>query len=109
MIDDALLLQVFDAPPSAVELTYAVLPVFEALRPTRGPARGGTPSRVLGRGFASTPGLTCRFGAISVAAQWLSEAEIRCAAPAHAPSTVNVQVALSADDWTAPRSFMYYR
>jgi hypothetical protein len=107
--NDVALLQAFDAPPSAAELAYAVLPVFEALRPTRGPARGGTPARLLGRGFANTPGLKCRFGAVFVAAFWLSEAELRCAAPAHAPGTVNLQVALSADDWTAPHPFLYYR
>jgi hypothetical protein len=95
--------------PSAAEFTFTWPPGFEALRPARGPARGGTPVRLHGHGFANAPGLICRFGGVSVAAQWVSEAEVRCLAPAHTPGTVAVQVSVNSDDWTAPQPFLYYR
>jgi hypothetical protein len=94
--------------PSGAELMYATLPSLEAVRPRRGPARGGSATRVLGRGFANAPGLTCRFGAVPVTAQWISEAEVRCTAPAHTPDKVALQVSLNAGDWSAPLPFLYY-
>ena len=81
------------APPhakGAVDVTVAgevllyeyVEPLVpRAAYPRSGPAGGGTVVAIEGSGFAFSTRLKCRFGWTEVPATFVSEAEVRCAAP----------------------------
>ncbi|KAH8060375.1 hypothetical protein JL720_13538 [Aureococcus anophagefferens] len=65
--------------------------------------RGGIDVAVFGQNFAPTAQLSCRFGASKVvAAVFVSEARVTCAAPAGLPnSKVCVEVTINGDDYTS--------
>jgi hypothetical protein len=66
-------------------------------------------ARISGGGFSiiSDPG--CLIGSIRVAAQWMSDADVRCIVPAHGPGDAQLRVGLGASDWGAPLPFTYYK
>ena len=91
------------------ELMYVLLPVVSAVLPEKGPSRGGSIAKITGAGFSSAPDTGCLVGSIRVAAQWASDADVRCVLPAHAPGDVQLSVGVGAADWAAPLQYTYYR
>jgi hypothetical protein len=91
------------------ELVYVPLPVVSAVLPEKGPSRGGSVVKITGAGFSSASDTGCLVGSIRVAAQWASDADVRCVIPARAPGDARLSVGVGAADWAAPLYFTYYR
>ncbi len=70
-----------DYQSSVMEFSYYDPPVMLSVRPTFGVSLGGTLVTVIGSGFLPTQDTFCRFGAIYVAASFLTEDEISCFSP----------------------------
>ncbi|KAH8076572.1 hypothetical protein JL721_583 [Aureococcus anophagefferens] len=84
-------------------LYYVPLPRLTGLSHGSVFEQGGIDVAVFGQNFAPTAQLSCRFGASKVvAAVFVSEARVTCAAPAGLPnSKVCVEVTINGDDYTS--------
>lgn len=96
---------------SSRRFTYvASAPRLLSMHPDRGPASGGTIVTAIGANFSvgADDGARCRFGAVVVAAQWVTPLLMTCTTPAWASSG---PVAFSVSDnfvtFTAPINFTF--
>ena len=87
---------------------YAAPLVPRAAYPSSGPAGGGTVVAIEGSGFAFSPRLKCRFGWTEVPATFVSEAEVRCAAPPGDAGPTTLAVSGNGQDFVdVPAGFAY--
>ena len=87
---------------------YAAPLVPRAAHPSSGPAGGGTVVAIEGSGFAFSPRLKCRFGWTEVPATFVSEAEVRCAAPPGDAGPTTLAVSGNGQDFVdVPAGFAY--
>ncbi|CAH0369713.1 unnamed protein product, partial [Pelagomonas calceolata] len=78
----------------------AALPTVLSISPSIVVAGAARRIIVTGRGFMNSPELSCRFGDVSVQAEFVDERSIACVAPAGPPRTkVCVDVALNGEDY----------
>ena len=79
-----------------------------ARHPSSGPAGGGTVVAIEGSGFAFSTRLKCRFGWTEVPATFVSEAEVRCAAPPGDAGPTALAVSGNGQDFVdVPAGFAY--
>ena len=79
---------------------YQDVPDIFSLSPPQGVELGGYEVTVTGSGFLATPHLACRFHSTIVQATMVSSSVITCAAPAHTPMPVCVDVTLNGVDFS---------
>lgn len=73
----------------------------QVLTPERGPRTGGTRVVARGTGFRCTEYLMCKFGAVTVPAEYIASGAIACTAPAHPRlSVVPFSVTLNGQDFS---------
>jgi hypothetical protein len=98
-----------DYTAAGTRYEYFAAPVPEAASPATVPQTGGTVVEVRGSGFADLPGLACRFGRTVAPAVWVSDAVVRCTAPAHTPGFVLVDLSLNGQDFSSSGLALEYQ
>ena len=96
--------------PSTLSSTYVYLNPIEVshLSPANGPKVGGTIVAVHGSNFGLTREIRCRFGAIVVLANRISDSMVNCTAPSHDAGLVTVEVSQNGVDFSSSNvTFMY--
>ena len=89
-----------DFSRSGVVFRYERAAAPSLVTPPLGPELGGTLVSVAGVGFGSSLLLKCRFGAVSVAAEFVSSELVNCSAPPHASGVVSVEVSTNGVDYS---------
>lgn len=101
-----------------VQFTFIPTMQIYAMRPRRGPSRGGTLVTLEGEGFKNTSGLSCRFGGVpSEKVNWVSSQAMTCVVPpridnATSKRSVLVEISMNGIDFTSGdvvSIFEYYR
>ena len=97
------------AATGMAEFQYYDHPKITSTTPAFGSKHGGTPVRLIGSGFSSSPDIHCRFGSSVVEATFVSDAEITCASPIGVAGTAQeVSVSLNSVNYIrAPAEFAY--
>ena len=96
--------------PSTPSSTYVYLNPIEVshLSPANGPKMGGSIVAVHGSNFGLTREIRCRFGAIVVLANRISDSMVNCTAPSHDAGLVTVEVSQNGVDFSSSNvTFMY--
>ena len=92
-----------------LHFVYHEEPTIRRVTPATGPEEGRTRVSVLGKGFANTASLKCRFGEVVVDAVHVSNELVNCTSPTHVPGVVAVEVSLDALRFsTSNASFAYH-
>lgn len=93
---------------SSVQHVYIEQPSITRVSPMTGVSAGGTVVTVIGRNFAPTSLLRCRFGAIEVEAVWKSSSTLECTTPATDGALKGFGISMNHRDYTtfaAPLAF----
>jgi hypothetical protein len=101
-----------DFTSSGMAFSFYATPVVASISPVRGGERGGTVVTITGSNFPRNRGygtVLCRFGEDenTVTADWVSPTALRCTAPAHLPSVVELALTFNGVDYTSAYSFEY--
>jgi hypothetical protein len=81
---------------------------IDGFYPRSGPTVGGTVVSVMGAGFQSAPGLTCRFGVITSKAVFSNDSMVTCEVPTHEVGLVPVEVSNNAEDFAEGPPYIFY-
>ena len=89
------------------EIQVYMNPTIERLHPLRLPTKGGQMVTVYGSNFIRSGTLRCRFDHVSVIAMFVSEHQVKCAAPAHVVGGVGFSLTLNGFDYTPSETIEY--
>jgi len=84
----------FDFSATAAQFNYLTPAAVTTVLPRTGPEAGGTLVTVIGTGFSNAypANLLCAFDSVLVPAVWVSDTQLTCVTPAHAPGASLVRV-----------------